>query len=88
MDERIEEKIDMNERQFDYKNHRIWLHSYELKAGGWVPRAVVVLPSEDGDGQQELLYPSEGTFPMREDADRQAFEMGKQWIDQRLAGDL
>jgi hypothetical protein len=39
-----------------------------------------------GNSQQELFYPGEATFPVREEADKQAFDMGQQWIDQRLAG--
>jgi hypothetical protein len=86
MEEHIEEKIEMNTRKVDYKGHVIWLSSYELKTGGWIPRALVVLPAEGGNGQQELLYPGEATFPVREEADKQAFEMSHQWIDQRLVG--
>jgi hypothetical protein len=85
MEEHIEEKIEVNTRKLDYKGYVVWLSSYELKTGGWIPRALVVLPAEEGNGQQELLYPGEATFPVREDADKQAFEMGQQWIDQRLA---
>jgi hypothetical protein len=85
MPENIEEKIATNEMKLEYKNYVIWLSSYGLKAGGWIPRALVVVPAEEGNGQQELTYPGEADFPMREDADREAFEMAKQWIDQRLA---
>ena len=69
MEEYIEEKIEMNTRKVDYKGHVIWLSSYELKTGGWIPRALVVLPAEEGNGQQELLYLGEATFPVREEAD-------------------
>jgi hypothetical protein len=86
MQERIDEKIEMNTMKIDYKGHVIWLSSYELKTGGWIPRALVVLPAAEGNGQQELLYPGEATFPVREEADKHAFAMGKQWIDRRLAG--
>jgi hypothetical protein len=57
-----------------------------MKDGGWRPKALVVLPVEEGNGQQEPLYPGgEGTFPDREEADKQAFVMAKVWIDQKVA---
>jgi hypothetical protein len=84
MDENIDEKIEMHTTKIDYKNHVIWLSSYEMKTGGWIPRALVVLPAEEGNGQQELIYPGEATFPVWEEADKHAFEMGKQWIDTDL----
>jgi hypothetical protein len=85
MEEHIEAKIEVDTRKLEYKRYVIWLSSYELKTGGWIARALVVLPTEEGNGQQELLYPGEATFPVREEADKQAFEMGQRWIDQRLA---
>jgi hypothetical protein len=82
----IEEKIEQNESKIPYENYLIWLHSYELKSGGWVPQALVVIPSEEGNGEQELIEPGASTFATREEADCQAFAMSKQWIDERLAG--
>jgi hypothetical protein len=84
--EAIEDKIERNETKITYKNYVIWLQSYELKSGGWIPRALVVVPSEEGNGEQELLDPGASAAATREDADQQAFAMGKQWIDERLAG--
>jgi hypothetical protein len=86
MHENIDEKIEMHTTKIEDKNHVIWLSSYEMKTGGWIPRALVVLLAEDGNGQRELIYPGEATFPVWEEADKHAFEMGKQWIDQKLAG--
>jgi hypothetical protein len=55
MHENIDEKIEMHTTKIDYKSHVIWLSSYEMKSGGWIPRALVVLPAEDGNGQQKLI---------------------------------
>jgi hypothetical protein len=82
----IEDKIEQNESKMTYKNYLIWLRSYELKSGGWIPRAVVVIPSEEGNGEQDLNDPGASTISTREDADTQAFTIAKQWIDERLAG--
>jgi hypothetical protein len=82
----IEDKIEHNESKTPYENYLIWLRSYELKSGGWVPRAVVVIPSEEGNGEQDLHDPGASTVSTREDADSQAFTIAKQWIDERLAG--
>ena len=81
-----EGNIAHNESKMTYENYLIWLRSYALKAGGWVPRAVVVIPSEEGNGEQDLNDPGASTVATREDADAQAFTIAKQWIDERLAG--
>jgi hypothetical protein len=85
MSESIEEKISRNETKLAYRGYILWLRSYEMKSGGWVPKALVVVPEAEGNGQQELQYPAEGTLPTREEADAQAFAMAKQWVDERLA---
>ena len=85
MADSIEDKIEHNESKMTYENYLIWLRSYELKSGGWVPRAVVVIPSEEGNGERELIEPGASTVATREDADTQAFTIAKQWIDERLA---
>jgi len=82
----IEDKIEQNEPKITYENYLIWLRSYELKSGGWVPRALVIVPSEEGNGEQELIEPGASTVSSREDADTQAFAIAKHWIDERLAG--
>jgi hypothetical protein len=86
MGESTEDKIAMNERKIEYKGYVIWIQSYELKSGGWVPKALVVVPEAEGNGQQELQYPAEGILPLREEADTQAVAMAKRWIEERLAG--
>jgi hypothetical protein len=70
-----------------YKDYVIWIRSYEMKAGGWVPKALVVVPEAEGNGQHELQYPAEATLALREEADAEAAAMGKRWVDERLAGD-
>jgi hypothetical protein len=82
----IEDKIEQNESKITYENYLIWLRSYELKSGGWVPRAVVVIPSEEGNGEQEIIEPGASTVSSRVDADTHAFAIAKQWIEERLAG--
>ena len=52
MADAIEDKIEQNESKITYEHYLIWLRSYELKSGGWVPRALVVVPSEEGNGEQ------------------------------------
>jgi hypothetical protein len=86
MSESIDDKIAMNEAKIEYKGYVVWIQSYELKSGGWVPRVLVVVPEAEGNGQQELQYPAEGILPLREEADTQAVAMAKRWIDERLAG--
>ena len=77
MVEPVEDKIDRDETKITYENYLIWLRSYELKSGGWVPRALVVIPSAEGNGEQELLTPGSSPVATREEADTQAFAMGK-----------
>lgn len=86
MAESIEDKIAQNESKIPYAKYVIWVRSYELKAGGWVPRALVVIPADEGNGERELSAPGASTVATREDADTQAFILAKQWIEERLAG--
>ena len=86
MPENIDETIALNQTKIGYQDYVIWIQSYELKSGGWVPKALVVIPEAEGNGQQELVAPGETTVALREDADKQAFAMAKQWVDERLAG--
>jgi hypothetical protein len=72
--------------QITYKEYVIWIRSYEMKAGGWVPKALVVVPEAEGNGQQELQYPAGPTLALREEGNGAALTMGKQWVDERLAG--
>lgn len=57
-----------------------------MKAGGWVPKVVVIIPEEEGNGERKLL--GDVTFVEREEADKQAFLMGKAWIDRKAAGEV
>ncbi len=50
------------------------------------PLVVVVIPEEEGNGEHEIQ--GEATFIEREEADKQAFLMGKAWIDRKEAGDV
>jgi hypothetical protein len=84
--ESIEDKMAQGESKIPYEKYVIWVRSYELKAGGWVPRALVVVPADEGNGEQELSAPGASTVATREDADTQAFTLAKQWIEERLAG--
>src|SRR2546421_11968364 len=71
--ESIEDKIAQSESKIPYEKYLIWVRSYELKAGGWVPRALVVIPADEGNGEHELIAPGASTVATREDADSQAF---------------
>ena len=86
MAESIEDKMAQGESKIPYENYVIWVRSYELKAGGWVPRALVVIPADEGNGEHERVAPGASTVATREDADTQAFILAKQWIEERLAG--
>ncbi|HXH10042.1 MAG TPA: hypothetical protein VNP04_09830 [Alphaproteobacteria bacterium] len=86
MDESIDDQIAMNETKIEYKDYVLWIQSYERKVGGWVPKALVVIPAAEGNGQQELQPPVEATVPTREEADQEAVAMAKRWVDERLTG--
>jgi len=85
MEESIERQIDLNKSKVTYKHHTLWLRSYELKSGGWVPKAVVVIPEAEGNGERELQ--GESNFATLEAADTEVFLMGKQWIDAKGSGE-
>jgi hypothetical protein len=46
----------------------------------------VVIPEEEGNGEHEIQ--GESTFIEREEADKQAFLLGKAWIDRKAAGNI
>jgi hypothetical protein len=83
-EQRLEQRIEQNETKIEYRHHTLWLRSFALKAGGWIPRVVVVIPEEEGNGEHELQ--GEATVAEREEADKQAFFMGKAWIDRKRSG--
>jgi hypothetical protein len=78
MSESIEDKIVRDETKIEYKGYVIWLRSYEMKSGGWVPKALVVVPEAGGNGRQEIQYPAEGTLALRDEVDAQTVAMAKQ----------
>jgi hypothetical protein len=86
MEEHLESRIEQNETRLQYKHHVLWLRSVERKSGGWIPRTLVVLPEEEGNGERELE--DQTMFAEREEADKRALLMGKQWIDQKISGML
>ncbi len=73
------------ENRIEYRNHVIWLRSYELTTGGWVPRAVILFPPEEGGKEEELTTPGASPLLSCEEADEHALTMSRQWIDQKLA---
>ena len=75
----------IQENRTEYRNHVIWIRSYELGTGVWVPKAVVLFPPEEGAGEEELISPAETPLPSREEADEYALVMSQKWVDQKLA---
>jgi hypothetical protein len=68
-----------------YRDFVMWLRSYELATGGWVPKAVILFPADKGGGEEELLTPGGSPLPNREEADAHAHVMSQQWIDGTIA---
>jgi hypothetical protein len=68
-----------------YRDYIIWLRSYELATGGWVPKAVVLFPADKGGGEEELLTPGASPLLSREEADAHARALSQQWIDEKIA---
>lgn len=69
--------------EISYKGYIIELQSQELQAGGWSPKAVVVLDS-GGSLTTTPLYPTKDVkFSTRQEADQYAVKLAKVWIDER-----
>jgi hypothetical protein len=65
-----------------YKGYRIQPRSYSVNSSTWSPRAEVSLRTDGGWARGTPLYSSNATrFPSRDDADRQALEVARAWID-------
>jgi hypothetical protein len=46
----------------------------------------VVILSEEGNGEQDLIEPGASTVTIQAEADTQAFALATLWIDERLTG--
>ncbi len=76
----------MGENEIRYKSYLIRECSYKLRAGGWVPRAVVFEPTKSGMKEHPPLPPPENMiFSTRQQAGEHALDMAKSFVNQRLA---
>jgi hypothetical protein len=83
-EQRVDQRIERNETKMTYHHHTLWLCSYALNTGGWIPKVVVIIPEEQGNGEHEIQ--GDATMAEREAADQQALLMGQAWIDRKQAG--
>lgn len=68
-----------------YKGHQIEAGSYCVGSVNWSPRAVVSVRTDDGAWHRTPLYAtSSAKFPTRHEADYQAVDVAKAWIDAAL----
>jgi hypothetical protein len=68
-----------------YKGHRIEPESYAVHSSAWSPRVVVSLRIEKGWSRGAPLYStSAARFPTRDEADRQAVDVARAWIDRAI----
>jgi hypothetical protein len=70
---------------FAYRDYIIWLRSYELPTGGWVPRAVALFPRAQGGGKEEVVTPGASPRRSREEADAYARALSQHWMEQQMA---
>ncbi len=76
----------MGENEIRYKSYLVRECSYELKAGGWVPQAIVFEPTQRGMREHPPLLSVSGvTFSTRQHAADHALGMAKSFVNQRLA---
>ncbi len=65
-----------------YKGYRIEPESYFINRMAWSPRVVVSVRTDGGWTRGTPLYsPNTARFPTRDEADRQALTVAKEWID-------
>ncbi|MBI3636721.1 MAG: hypothetical protein HY216_11025 [Candidatus Rokubacteria bacterium] len=65
-----------------YKGYRIEPESYSVNSTAWSPRVVVSLSNAAGGSRKTPLYAtSAAKFSSREEADRQALDVAKAWVD-------
>ncbi len=68
--------------EITYKGYRIEPESYFINRMAWSPRVVVSVRTDGRWTRATPLYsPDAARFPTREEADRRAVEVAKQWID-------
>jgi hypothetical protein len=62
-----------------YKGHLVEPNSYQLRAGGWVPRAWVIAEGSDALTMRPVWSKTK-TMTTRAQADEYAVDLGKAWI--------
>jgi hypothetical protein len=68
--------------EITYKGYRIEPESYSVNRMAWSPRVVVSVRTDEGWTRGTPLYsPTAVRFPTRDEADRRALEVAKEWID-------
>jgi hypothetical protein len=68
-----------------YCDYAIWLRSYELPVGGWVPRALALLPRAEGGGEEEVVTPGARPWRSCEEADAYAGALSQHGMEQHMA---
>jgi hypothetical protein len=63
-----------------YRDYAIWLRSYALPVGGWVPRALALLPRAEGGGEEEVVTPGASC-----EADAYAGALSQHGMEQHMA---
>lgn len=70
----------MAKKAVRYRGHLIEPNSYQLRAGGWVPRAWVIADDPDSLTMRPVWSKSKTSQTLRE-ADAIAIQLGKLWVD-------
>jgi hypothetical protein len=69
-----------------YKGHQVELISDELRSGGWVARATVIVEDRGSTKKIPIFGRRRARFDSRREADAYALELAKLWIEGRLWG--
>ncbi|HSF06787.1 MAG TPA: hypothetical protein VLG10_13435 [Methylomirabilota bacterium] len=68
--------------EITYKGYRIEPESYFINRAAWSPRVVVSVRTDGRWTRGTPLYsPTAVRFPTRDEADRRALDVAKEWID-------
>jgi len=73
-------------KKVSYKGHTIELISDELRSGGWVARATIIIQEGKTAKNIPIFGRRRATFDSRKKADAYALELSKLWIEGRLWG--
>ncbi len=73
-------------KKVSYEGHTIELVSHQLRNGGWVPRASIIIEYGKGMKSIPIFGRRRASFESQREADSCALELAKLWVNGKIWG--